>query len=158
VRIQSVHIDHRPLRVYTIYELINNINLQKQILHYENDLRLSQSQQELYRKVETNPYLDWMDVTAVLQEAIVMDFCGDTLSPLELEQGLNVIRSATHPDMKDISLYRKYNRARMGELKNGDFIINVPLVTIHGQKTDLLSFVQKQPNTKPLFVISGSIS
>ena len=56
--------------------------------------------------------------------------------------------------MKEIPLYVKYNRARDGNLKEGDIAPNVPTFTLDGKPRQLLDGAE----AKPVVIVGGSYS
>ena len=88
----------------------------------ENELRLSPEIQAIYKDRNENPMKgDWISYTYKLQEDLVKEF-GYGESPEEIKWALFQLRTATqvHPDLSEIPLYVKYNRAKRGNLKVGD--------------------------------------
>jgi len=118
----------------------------------ENELRKSPETQALYKKAEMTDETDWMEVTDMLQRQILRDY---GLDEVDLEKGLFSLRTATKrfPELSDIPLYVKYNRARQGDLTVGDPAPNVPLVTLDEEKCDLHDYCS---SSRPLLLMAGS--
>jgi len=118
----------------------------------ENELRLSKEYQKRYEEAEQTSTSSWLDVTDQLQREIIREFHLDE----EMEDALLCLRCATqiYPDLKDIPLYVRHNRARDGDLQIGDITPNVPVVQIDGQESRLFDGLK----TSPTVLISGSYS
>jgi len=128
--------------------------LLKQMLTRENILRLSPEYQQRYEQAErdSNAETSWLDVTDQLQRQVVREFHLEE----EMDEALLCLRSATqiYPDLKEIPLYVRYNRARQGDLQIGDTAPNVPVVKLNGEESDLV----EQFTSSPTVLISGSYS
>ncbi len=118
----------------------------------ENELRLSDQYQKRYSDAEKTSFSSWLDVTDELQRQIIREFNLDE----EMEDALLCLRCATqiYPDLKDIPLYIKYNRARDGDLQIGDIVPNVPIVQLDGQEKHLFDGLKSSSTV----LISGSYS
>lgn len=120
----------------------------------ENELRLSEEFQKLYEEAEkdSNSERSWLDVTEELQRRVITEFQLDE----QMDEALLCLRCSTEifPELKSIPIYVRFNRARDGDLKVGDFIPNVDLVKINGEKTNLFENLDE----KPTLLISGSFS
>jgi hypothetical protein len=127
------------------------------MLRRENELRLSEETQEKYAAAEASTDTDWLAVTEALQKQVVMEFGYDD----SMEDALYCLRCASQlypndPAMKEIPLYVKYNRARDGQLKEGDEAPNTVAVDLNGTSCKLLDCVAD--TNKPLVVVAGSYS
>lgn len=151
------------------YDWANNPALLKAALRREEELRLCDAQQDLFAQVEHRGDLDWIDLADDLQERLVREFFGTTLtnavdSEALLQNALGVLRTAwqrypNDPDFRTIPLYVRYNRARMGTLRPGDRLPdNIALVHVEdGVTQDLHSAWFSQTEcTKPLLIIASS--
>jgi len=118
----------------------------------ENELRLSDEYQKRYSDAEKTSFSSWLDVTDELQRQIIREFNLDE----EMEDALLCLRCATqiYPDLKDIPLYVKYNRARDGDLQIGDIVPDVPIVQLNGQENQLFDGLKSSSTV----LISGSYS
>lgn len=118
----------------------------------ENELRLSVEYQQRYADAEKDSSLSWLDVTDQLQRQVIQEFQLDE----EMEQALFSLRCATqiYPDLKDIPLYVRHNRARNGDLQEGQLAPNVPIVQLTGEEGQLFDGL----DSKPTVLISGSYS
>lgn len=123
------------------------------MLQRENELRLSDEYQTRFREAEETSSSSWLDVVNELQEQVVREFHLDD----EMDNALLCLRCATqiYPELKDIPLYTKFNRARDGDLQVGDSAPNVPVVQLDGQESQLFDGL---PPTAPTVLISGSYS
>jgi hypothetical protein len=118
----------------------------------ENELRLSEEYQKRYQEAEQISSSSWLDVTDQLQREIIREFQLDD----EMEDALLCLRCATqiYPDLKDIPLYVRYNRARSGDLKIGDSAPDVPVVQLDGKESQLFDGLKSSSTV----LISGSYS
>ena len=118
----------------------------------ENELRLSEEYQKRYQEAERTSSSSWLDVTDQLQREIIREFQLDD----EMEDALLCLRCATqiHPDLKDIPLYVRYNRARSGDLNIGNSTPNVPVVQLDGKESQLFDGLKSSSTV----LISGSYS
>lgn len=127
------------------------------MLEEENRQRLSEPVQRLYAQAEESGTYDWMRVTEVLQAALCKAFGYGIDSPAELERALWELRTGANrfDDLRSIPLYYRYNRARDGDLKEGDTVPPIPLLTLEGEP---LSLSQLEEKGLPLVVFAGSIT
>jgi hypothetical protein len=118
----------------------------------ENELRLSEEYQKRYQEAEQTSSSSWLDVTDQLQREIIREFHLDE----EMEDALLCLRCATqiYPDLKDIPLYVRHNRARDGDLQIGEPTPDVPVVQLDGQESQLFDGLKSSPTV----LISGSYS
>jgi hypothetical protein len=146
----------------------------REMLAYEQTLRLSDAMQKRYREAEEKADTDWMEVTIGLQKQVLWDFGYDPNDPKILYQ----LRMAAvrHPDL---ALQVRYNRARKGKLRVGDAAPDVPLVqvatpqptdiaatpatTVHAvqeesRHTSVLQVVGSHPSAACHVLMSGSYS
>ena len=126
--------------------------LLKRMLIRENELRLSEEYQKLYADAERRSYSTWADVTDQLQREVIREFHLDE----EMDEALLCLRCATqiYPDLKEIPLYVRYNRARDGDLQLNDVAPNVPVVQLDGKEGQLFDGLESSPTV----LISGSYS
>jgi hypothetical protein len=123
----------------------------KAILRRENDLRLSEETLANFSCCSTPD--GWLDVVDKLQRRIASEF------GLSEQVGLDAMRLADKllpddPEVTEISLYRKYNRCRDGDLREGDHAPDVPLhLVADGKRTALHSLLNE---CTPLVVFVGS--
>jgi len=134
----------------------------KKILLRENELRLSEGVQKRYAEAEESGVRDWMMVTEKVQEEMLANDFG--VKPRDMQAALLALRTATqrYPEFASIPLYVKYNRARHGNLKCGDAVPDVPLVSPsftgsgEGKLTTTLYSVMKQQPNVPWCIFAGS--
>jgi len=131
----------------------------RNMLRRENELRLTETTQNLYDTCAASDSAKYTEITDNVQKQVLREFgFSDGV------EGLQMYRSALSmfPDdeeMKNLVYYYKYNRSKQGSLQVGD---NIDLTRItlssldSSQSLPLSSFVQ-QPNV-PLVLIAGSIS
>lgn len=131
-----------------------------QMLIRENELRLApQTQANYKRRMQEYGFSGFVMVTEDLQKQVAREF------HLKEEEGIKILRCApylvTSPqdqeEIKNISLYRKYNRINDGILSKGDSAPNVTLFQTTGEiiPNGLFSF---KSTSKPLILIAGSIT
>lgn len=141
-----------------------NFETLKAMLRRENDLRISPETQKQYKDLGHEGYVP---VTNALQEKVAKEF------GLSIDKGVELLRCAetlveTDPQalniVKELSLYRKYNRCIDGDVKVGMSAPNLPplhLLAIQYPLFDVLnswkdSFQVVGP--RPLVLLAGSYS
>ena len=110
----------------------------RQLLRAENAARLSPETQAAYAAAEARDDTDWMEVTDALQRRLLRDA---GVPPEREAAALRALRAATYtyPALAAIPLYRRFQRARAGELSPGDAAPDVRLLTPSGAATTLLA-------------------
>mmetsp|Transcript_7346 Transcript_7346/g.12976 ORF Transcript_7346/g.12976 Transcript_7346/m.12976 type:complete len:127 (-) Transcript_7346:701-1081(-) len=100
------------------------------MLRRENELRLAPETQAEFRAagMKSGPSA-WLGVVEVLQRRVAAEF------GLAESVGLDALRLAEvlcpgDPEIKEISLYRKYNRCRDGAVSVGDAPGDAPLIRV----------------------------
>ena len=133
----------------------------------ENAARLSEETQAAYAAAEANASdeaADWMEVTDALQRRLLR---AAGVPPEREAAALRALRAATYtyPALASIPLYRRYQRARSGDLSVGDAPPNVPLLTAGGAATTLLEAAASARVPRdgraaplPLLLAAGSVS
>jgi len=121
----------------------------------ENELRTCEETQEIYALAERRCDTDWMEVTEELQRRVLREFGVE-----DVEVGLKALRCAWQlypddPELREIPLYVKYNRARKGTLCVGDDAPNTDVVSLDLSKEKLFKFMV---DDVPLVIIAGSYS
>ncbi|CAF1332586.1 unnamed protein product, partial [Adineta steineri] len=119
-------------------------SLLKLMLIRENELRISDEYQKRFHEAEqTSSSTSWLDVADELQREVIREFHLDE----EMNDALLCLRCATqiYPDLKDIPLYTKYNRARDGDLQVGDIAPNVPVIHLDEQENQLFDGLKSSP-------------
>ena len=94
------------------------------MLYRETELRLSSEVQERFR------HGDWLEIVGELQHQIAKEH--GFIEPGEQSLAVEYIRTARskfpgEEEMCSIPIYVKYNRARQGELSEGDQVPNIAL-------------------------------
>ena len=119
----------------------------------ENELRLSDEYQKQFSEAEQSSSSSWLDVVNELQKQVIREFHLDE----EMDAALLCLRCATqiYPDLKEIPLYTKYNRAIDGNLQLGDIMPNIPIVQLDGQEGQLFDGLKSPAST---VLIGGSYS
>jgi hypothetical protein len=144
----------QPLETTTAKSQVSEFVFSKEILiemlTEENALRLSPETQALYRVANEaaehkGGMRDWLDVTQELQTKLVVKFLARATPPVTtnekcIERGLWLLRTAHQrfPDLRHLSLYVKFNRARLGDLRLGDDAPNPLVKTLDGVPRKLL--------------------
>lgn len=120
----------------------------------ENELRRSSEYQQRYQDIESDRMStsSWLNVTDELQRQVIREFQLDD----DMEEALNCLRCATqiYPELSSIPLYVRHNRARDGDLKEGEMVPDVPVVQLDNKETTLYNNLKNQPTV----LISGSYS
>lgn len=122
----------------------------RDMLRREHSLRLSSEVQEQYRLADRLLDNSWLKVTVQVQKQVLAEF-GHEPS----EENLFKLRKGAlaHPD---ISLQVRYNRSRRGQLKVGDEIPPLDLVSLDTMNTVNLKDIAKSESYTVL--VSGSYS
>lgn len=125
------------------------------LLRKEHALRISKETQQLYTEAERSFDTDWMEVTDGLQRQILREA---GVSELQMETALSHFRAAPYhyPALKQIPIYRRYQRSRQGPLNEGDSIpANLNLVDLTNRQVD---FTALASGSRPVVVLAGSWS
>eukprot|EP00730_Choanoeca_flexa_P002929 TRINITY_DN11232_c0_g1_i1.p1 TRINITY_DN11232_c0_g1~~TRINITY_DN11232_c0_g1_i1.p1 ORF type:complete len:329 (+),score=97.16 TRINITY_DN11232_c0_g1_i1:117-1103(+) len=118
----------------------------------ESELRLLPANQQ--RLIEESV----IDVTTELQQQVATEFGFE-----DVEAGIRMLLTAEEhfpehaQELKDVSHWRKYNRAQPGSLQVGDDVRQVPVAHLNGTLTTLSSYLPDD-DTKPCIVAAGSYS
>jgi len=137
----------------------------RDILEAESKLRLSNRVQRLMAEAETNPLKDWI---SVVEGVVDPEICNQF--NITAHQKHRIL--AFYPELNDDIFYGRYNRARRGEMKEGEVFVDVPLVDLTGSRTSLMATQQQQQRQRqqqqkpkqeqntspPLVIIAGSIT
>ncbi|CAF1619515.1 unnamed protein product, partial [Didymodactylos carnosus] len=126
----------------------------KRMLIREDELRRSPEIQERYAQAEISNDQSWLDVTHDLQKQIIKEFGLED----EMDDALNCLRCATqiYPDLKDIPLYIRNNRARDGDLHVGSIAPDTPIIKLDGSESRLFDSLEQTEQST--VIISGSYS
>lgn len=163
--------------------LHDDLRVLKLALQREEQFRFSEVWQARFAAAEGRLDMDWLDVVAVLQEQVVREVlsCGPTClsvssstscgkpPPSEEDMRIALIAlrtSATRypddPELKQISVYRRYNIARHGSLRAHDALPDCRLVDASGTESggtpvSLHEWIHHSvPPGQPLLIIAGS--
>jgi hypothetical protein len=133
----------------------------------ENAARLSPETQAAYEAAEAadaDPGYGWMEVTDALQRSLLRQ---RGVPPEREAAALRALRAATYtfPALAAIPLYRRFQRARAGNLAPGDAPPDVPLLDACGSRTTLLAATAAarapadgRAAPLPLLLCAGSVS
>lgn len=119
----------------------------------ENELRLAPETQAAFRAAAAarGPH-GWPDVVERLQLTVCREF------GLSDSVGLSAMRSADtllpgDDEVRQISLYRKYNRCKNGDLQEGDPPPDAPLIRVaDGAKSSVAAILSKSTLDQVFFV------
>jgi len=123
----------------------------KTILRRENELRLCEETQILFKRASVQP-AGWISVVEELQRRVCREFGLDEDVGLKAMRGANLLLPRDG-EVDEISLYRKYNRFRDGPLGVGDVPPDVTVHRLDGEKVSLRALIQ---GPRPLVMFSGS--
>ncbi len=137
----------------------------RDLLEKENAARLSAETQAAYAAAEAgaSDKQDWMAVTDALQRRLLR---AAGVPPLQEAAALRCFRAATHtyPALASIPIYRRFQRARAGNLSAGDAAPDVPMLTLTGERTTLLTGTRAARTVAgaaallPMIIAAGSLS
>lgn len=130
----------------------------RKMLIKENELRLSKEVQAIYADYNQHPEKgDWINYTHQLQADLIRSFGYGTKSDDELQWCLHQLRTATtvYPDLAEIPLYVRYNRAKRGNLRQGDLAPDIRLHEYQGNCRETSLLEMKQIG-RPLVVCAAS--
>ena len=134
--------------------------------HRENELRLSDTIQEKMDNCEIREYDGYVKILDEIQKTVLKEngFEGNCDELKIYRQGIGYYKD--DPQVISIPLYSKYNRAKEGNIGEGDDLIDVLLTNPEtpNSQISLSSFYQKTisqknlPQNTPMVVIAGSIT
>jgi hypothetical protein len=139
------------------------------MLRRETEIRLSSELQEIFdSSVKKGEFDKVNNIFTSVQLQVIREF---GFEEHELEDGLNLLRSASssYPDdieIRNAAYYIKYNRSCQGDLKEGDSIPDLTIYTVDQQPIRLLDYynqtcrqsISKGTQEIPLVVFSGSLT
>jgi hypothetical protein len=131
--------------------------LLKNMLRRENELRLSEETQKKYMEAEKKSETDWMEVTIELQRQVVREF-----GIKDIDRGVHAIQSAfsryghEDKDFFEIPLYVRLNRARQGDLNEGEPAHDIPKLFHVDNPSKTCNLFDFMNPGRPLVVIAGS--
>lgn len=101
----------------------------KAILQRENELRLAPETQRKFRNVSSRPD-GWLRVVEELQRQVANEFrLPHQVALTAMRQAESLVPQQQWNEIKELSLYRKYNRCVDGSLKVGDAPPNTTLIS-----------------------------
>ena len=101
-----------------------------------------------FTRAESSGESEWMDVATLIQRTVVREFGFDDNAETLLKYRVAASKS-------DTPLQVRYNRAREGDLRLGDPVVDVKLRSLSNAEVGLASFTKPG---RPLVVLSGSHS
>jgi len=131
------------------------------LLQREEELRLSKPIQDRF----TDPDFSAILIAGEVQQTVALEYLADKgLKGTKEEVGevVSMIRVAPAlypecPDFAHIPHYRRFNRARQGQLNIGDWAPDVRLKRLNGTSTCMSEYRSKRPMpSRPLVVVAGS--
>lgn len=132
------------------------------ILKREDELRASEQYQNKYSEQDR---LFWfMNVTDEIQTQALRE---NGVAEENMNDALVVLRNArweyrNDPEVNRLTIYMREDNSRAGNLKEGDPIPNVPLMTRKFKPTTLESYCMKKQTVlgkiRPIVVCAGSVS
>lgn len=143
---------------------IHSVDMLKDMLRRENDLRLSREVQDQYR---SKGYGAYVEVTEAVQKQVCDEF---GLSEVKGTKALQcadflVSSAADKAEITEISLYRKYNRVKNGKLAVGMKApdISKPLFNLDGSAVRFRDLVSQDIGTQsfkelPTLILASSHS
>jgi hypothetical protein len=119
-------------------KLLTNEKLLEKIILEEEQIRMSKEYQDACTQVKNIPN-GWLQVTAKMQRDLVKKHGFD--DDISCNIAVNTLRRARYiypnnPIFKT-PVYVRENKARVGELKEGDSIVNVELFQLNKDKVNL---------------------
>ena len=137
------------------------------MLRREDELRRSPEYQKEMEAAEESANTEWMDVVSGIQNRVVAEANEDDKpEPIYTVEELREAASR-HPD---IAHWVKFNRARQGDLKEGDEAPDMTMRNLDESETTLLQGPRKKAKvesnedgdakskSKPTVVVAGSLS
>ncbi|CAF1060001.1 unnamed protein product [Didymodactylos carnosus] len=121
-------------------------------------MRLSAETQHLLASIEDRTDIDWMDIISGLQTKLITEAIGENATEDEVQHGLRIIRSAQQlyandDEFRTLSLYVRYNRARVGDLTMGDRAIDIDLLNMDvPQLNELMDYYQGRADIVTVYI------
>ena len=124
------------------------------LLQREDAARRAPETQRLMEMAERRGTSDWIEVATAVQRRIARESLPAGASEGDVDARVAAMRYAAqrHPE---ICHWVRFNRARVGDLREGNAAPDVKLWHLDGAATSLLA---DRDLSKPLVVISGSLS
>ena len=124
------------------------------LLQREDAARRAPETQRLMEMAERRGTSDWIEVATAVQRRIARESLPAGASEGDVDARVAAMRYAAqrHPE---ICHWVRFNRARVGDLREGDAAPDISLSRLDGAATSLLA---DRDEAKPLIVVSGSLS
>ena len=124
------------------------------LLELEDAARRAPETQRLMEVAERRGTSDWIEVATAVQRRVAHESLPAGASEGDVDARVTAMRYAAqrHPE---ICHWVRFNRARVGDLREGDAAPDIQLWHLDGAATSLLA---GRDLSKPLIVVSGSLS
>ena len=124
------------------------------LLRQEDAARRAPETQRLMEESERRGTSDWIEVATAVQRRVARESLPAGTSEGDVDARVTAMRYAAqrHPECCH---WVRFNRARVGDLREGDAAPDVRLWRLDGVATSLLA---GRDLSKPLVVVSGSLS
>ena len=124
------------------------------LLQHEDAARREPETQRRMEEAERRGTSDWIEVATAVQRRVARESLPAGASEGDVDARVAAMRYAAqrHPE---ICHWVRFNRARVGDLREGDAAPDVSLSRLDGAATSLLA---DRDLSKPLVVVSGSLS
>ena len=124
------------------------------LLRREDAARRAPETQRLMEEAERRGASDWIEVATAVQRRVARESLPAGASEGDVDARVAAMRYAAqrHPESCH---WVRFNRARVGDLREGDAAPDVKLWHLDGAATSLLA---DRDLSKPLVVVSGSLS
>ena len=124
------------------------------LLQHEDAARREPETQRRMEEAERRGTSDWIEVATAVQRRVAREALPPGASEGDVDARVTAMRYAAqrHPG---ICHWVRFNRARVGDLREGDAAPDVSLSRLDGAATSLLA---DRDLSKPLVVVSGSLS
>ena len=124
------------------------------LLQHEDAARREPETQRRMEEAERRGTSDWIEVATAVQRCVARESLPAGASEGDVDARVTAMRYAAqrHPECCH---WVRFNRARVGDLREGDAAPDVSLSRLDGVATSLLA---DRDLSKPLIVVSGSLS
>jgi hypothetical protein len=124
------------------------------LLRREDAARRAPETQRRMEEAERRGTSDWIEVATAVQRRVAHESLPAGASEGDVDARVTAMRYAAqrHPE---ICHWVRFNRARVGDLREGDAAPDIQLWHLDGAATSLLA---GRDLSKPLIVVSGSLS
>ena len=124
------------------------------LLRQEDEARRAAGTQRRMEEAERRGTSDWIEVATAVQRRVARESLPAGASEGDVDARVAAMRYAAqrHPE---ICHWVRFNRARVGDLREGDVAPDISLSRLDGAATSLLA---DRDEAKPLIVVSGSLS